>query len=134
MLDLCQSAESSTCFRLSLLMEDPQTLAMISVLTSVLDVLQWLVNTPSEIFQAYSSLLRWAADSVHSLFEGYGYWVVFLGTLAENTLLLGLIIPGSIVVILAGIATEDGTMSFPVAAAIGWAGTVIGDTISYFMG
>ena len=115
-------------------MEDPQTLAMLLVATSVLDVLQWLVSLPAEIFQGYSSLLRWAADSVHSLFEQYGYWVVFFGTFAENTLLLGLIIPGSVVVILAGISTQDGDMSFPIAALIGWVGTMIGDTISYFMG
>ena len=115
-------------------MEDPQTLVTLSVVASLLDVLQWLVRLPGEIFQAYSSLLRWAADSVHSLFEDYGYWVVFLGTLAENTLLLGLIVPGSVVVILAGIATQDGAMSFPVAALIGWFGTMVGDTISYCMG
>ena len=115
-------------------MPDPQAIAILPVVASLLDVLQWLASLPGEIFQAYSSLLRWAADSVHSLFEDYGYWVVFFGTFAENTLFLGLLIPGSVVVILAGIAAQDGAMSFPLAAVIGWVGTVIGDTISYFMG
>ena len=70
------------------------------VLTSALEVLEWLVELPVEIFRAYSSLLRWAADSVQDLFEEYGYWVVFFGTLSENTLLVGLIVPGALVVIL----------------------------------
>ncbi len=104
------------------------------VLTSALDVLEWLVKLPVEIFHGYSSLLRWAADSVQSLFEDYGYWVVFFGTLSENTLLVGLIVPGALVVILAGLAAHDGTISLPLSILLGIAGTIIGDTLSYFMG
>jgi membrane protein DedA with SNARE-associated domain len=104
------------------------------VLTSALDVLEWLVRLPVEIFQAYSSLLRWAADSVQDLFEEYGYWVVFFGTLSENTLLVGLIVPGALVVILAGLAAHDGTISVPISIGLGICGTIIGDTLSYFMG
>ncbi len=104
------------------------------VLTSALDVLEWLVKLPVEIFHGYGSLLRWAADSVQTLFEQYGYWVVFLGTLTENTLLLGLIVPGALVVILAGLAAHDGTISVPLSIVFGILGTIIGDTLSYFMG
>ena len=107
---------------------------LVLVLTSVLDVLEWIVKLPVEIFQAYTSLIRWAADSVQELFEDYGYWVVFFGTLSENTLLVGLIVPGAIVVILAGIAAHDGTVSIPLSIVLGIAGTILGDTISYFMG
>jgi membrane protein DedA with SNARE-associated domain len=104
------------------------------VLTSVIDVLEWVVSLPVEIFHGYSSLLRWAADSIQDLFEQYGYWVVFLGTLSENTLLVGLIVPGAVVVILAGLAAHDGTISVPLSIVLGIAGTIIGDTLSYFMG
>lgn len=110
------------------------TLLLSLVLTSALDVLEWLVELPVEIFQAYSSLLRWAADSVQDLFEAYGYWVVFFGTLCENTLLVGLIVPGAIVVILTGIAAHDGTISIPLSILLGICGTILGDTISYFIG
>ena len=78
--------------------------SLVLILTSVLDVLEWIVTLPLEIFRAYRSLIQWAADSVQDLFEEYGYWVVFFGTLSENTLLVGLIVPGAIVVILSGIA------------------------------
>ena len=104
------------------------------VLTSALDVLEWLVELPVEIFRGYSSLLRWAADSVQDLFEAYGYWVVFFGTLSENTLLVGLIVPGALVVILAGLAAHDGTISIPLSIVLGICGTIIGDTLSYFIG
>ena len=101
---------------------------------SVIDALERIVTFPVEIFHGYSSLLRWAADAAQSLFEKYGYWVVFFGTLSENTLLVGLIVPGALVVILAGLAAHDGTISWPEAVVLGIAGTIIGDTISYFMG
>jgi membrane protein DedA with SNARE-associated domain len=104
------------------------------VLTSATDVLEWLVSLPVEIFHAYTSLLRWAADALQDLFEEYGYWVVFFGTFSENTLLVGLIVPGALVVILAGIAAHDGTISVPLSILLGICGTVLGDTLSYFLG
>ncbi len=109
-------------------------LSLLSVLDSVVNVIEWIVALPVEIFRGYGSLLRWAVDTVQSLFEDYGYWVVFFGTLSENTLLVGLIVPGALVVLLAGLAAHDGTISWPEAIALGIAGTIIGDTISYFLG
>jgi membrane protein DedA with SNARE-associated domain len=97
-------------------------------------ILEWLIGLPQAIFHGYSSLIRSAADAARSLFETYGYWVIFFGTLFENTLLLGLIVPGALVIILAGLAAHDGSISVPLAIAIGIAGTVIGDTISYCLG
>lgn len=105
-----------------------------SVAETVVDVLLWLVQLPVTLFRAYSWLLETAADAVRSLFESYGYWVIFLGTLAENTLFLGLFLPGVLIVVLAGLHAENGLLSWPVAVALGIAGTIIGDTISYFMG
>lgn len=86
------------------------------------------------IFHGYSSLIRAGADFVHSLFDRYGYWVIFLGTLSENTLLVGLVVPGALVVVLAGLSVHDGSMSIPAAVGLGVLGTIIGDTISYFLG
>ena len=105
-----------------------------SAASTASDAVQWLIELPVSIFRAYSSLLEWAADSIRDLFDSYGYWVVFLGTLFENTLLLGLIVPGVIVILLAGIAAQDGAMNPFYAVALGLLGTIIGDTISYFMG
>jgi len=102
--------------------------------TDPLEWLEWLVRLPLTIFHGYSSLVRWAADSVHSLFNDYGYWVIFLGTLFENTLLLGLIVPGVLVVVLAGLNAHDGALSLPIVYALGVLGTVLGDTISYCLG
>src|SRR3972149_4625399 len=116
-------------------MENPSAiLALASLLSALTDVLEWLLELPQTVFHGYSWLIRSAADSVHSLYDDYGYWVVFLGTLLENKLFLGLVLPGVIVVILAGLSAEDGSISVPLAVALGIAGTVTGDTISYCLG
>jgi membrane-associated protein len=109
-------------------------LAVTLLLSTVLDAIEYVVRLPITVFHAYSDLVRWAADTVHELFDRYGYWVIFLGTMCENTLLVGLIVPGALVVILAGLAAQDGSISLPVAIGVGIAGTVIGDTISYCLG
>jgi len=74
------------------------------------------------------------AELVEGLFESYGYWVVFLGTFLENTLLLGLVVPGVLVMILAGLSVHEGTLSLPVVIVLGIAGTIAGDTVSYVVG
>ena len=74
------------------------------------------------------------AELVEGLFESYGYWVVFFGTLLENTLFLGLLVPGVLVMILAGLSVHDGTLSLPVVMVLGIAGTILGDTVSYTVG
>lgn len=109
-------------------------LTVLGLAADARDILQWLIDLPGAVFGAYGDFLRWALHSVHTLFERYGYWVVFLGTLSENTLFVGLIVPGAFVVILAGLAAETGSMSLSIAIALGVLGTVIGDTISYCLG
>jgi membrane protein DedA with SNARE-associated domain len=110
------------------------TPTLFSAGSALSDAANWLINLPGAIFGAYSSLLEWTADSIRDLFDKYGYLVVFLGTLFENTLLLGLIIPGVIVILLAGINSHDGGMNPAYAALLGILGAVLGDTISYLMG
>jgi membrane protein DedA with SNARE-associated domain len=115
-------------------MDQITALLSLSYLTSASDVFDWLIGIPGAIFHGYSWLIRSGADGVHWLFDNYGYWAVFLGTLSENTLLVGLIVPGSFVIVLAGLAVQEGSMSLPLALVLGVAGTIMGDTISYFLG
>jgi len=110
------------------------TLYLLATQAPSLDALSWLLGLPRAIADAYGSSIRWGVDFARDAFQEYGYWVVFFGTLTENTLLVGLIVPGAIVVILAGIAAQSGDISLPMAFALGVAGTIIGDNLSYCMG
>jgi membrane protein DedA with SNARE-associated domain len=106
----------------------------LTVLLSLWDIVEWLVSLPETVFHGYSWLIRSGADAAQTLFEKYGYWVVFFGTFCENTLFVGLIVPGALVIILAGLSAHDGAISPLLAIPIGVAGTILGDTVSYFIG
>ena len=74
------------------------------------------------------------AQLIEALFESYGYWVVFLGAFLENTIFLGLLVPGNLVMLLAGLSAQEGLLSLPLAVGLGIAGTAAGDTVSYVTG
>ena len=94
--------------------------------------------TPFAPVQTFFGGFTWfteqAVDIVADLFEDYGYWVAFFGPLLENTLFIGAIVPGTLVMLFAGIAAENGLISFFPVILLGIAGAIIGDTISYGIG
>jgi membrane protein DedA with SNARE-associated domain len=79
-------------------------------------------------------LTEQALKITKELFESYGYLTVFLAPLLENTIFLGALIPGTLVILLAGLAAHDGLIDFWRALPLGIAGAWIGDTISYGIG
>ena len=87
-----------------------------------------------DFFGSFSWLTEQAIKITKDLFESYGYLTVFLAPLLENTLFLGALIPGTLVILLAGLAANDGLISFWPAVLLGISGAIIGDTISYGMG
>lgn len=87
-----------------------------------------------DFFGSFSWLTQQAISITKDLFEAYGYPTVFLAPLLENTLFLGALIPGTLVMLLAGLAANDGLISFWPALLLGICGAIIGDTISYGMG
>jgi membrane protein DedA with SNARE-associated domain len=85
-------------------------------------------------FGGFTWFTKQAVDIVSDLFVDYGYWVAFFGPLLENTLFIGAIIPGTLVMLFSGIAAENGLISFFPAVLLSIAGAIIGDTISYGIG
>lgn len=79
-------------------------------------------------------LTEFAIDLMRDLFDRWGYLVVFLGTMTENLLFLGVVIPGALVLLLAGISAEDRLLDLRWALALGVLGTSLGDTLSYVAG
>ncbi len=67
-------------------------------------------------------------------FQLYGYYVVFVALLAENTVVLGLIIPGETVLLAASFLAAQGELSLPAVMAVGWSGAVCGNNIGYLIG
>lgn len=76
----------------------------------------------------------WTLKQLERLFKDYGYYVVFIGVLLENSMLLGLLVPGAIILILAGLAAENGSINIWYVFGLAITATIIGDTVSYMVG
>ena len=64
-------------------------------------------------------------------FARYGYAFLFFGLLGEY---VALPFPGDLTLALAGVLSYHGRMNFALAAAVGFAGTALGMTITYWVG
>jgi len=89
-------------------------------LQNVLGSLSWLTHEALKIAKA--------------LFKRYGYLTIFLAPLCENTIFLGALIPGTLIMLLGGLSAHDGLISVWFAIPLGIVGAWIGDTISYGIG
>jgi len=87
-----------------------------------------------DFFGSFSWLTEQTLRLAKELFESYGYLTVLFAPMLENTLFLGALIPGTIIMLLAGLSAHDGLISFWPAVLLGIIGAIIGDTISYGMG
>jgi membrane protein DedA with SNARE-associated domain len=87
-----------------------------------------------DFFGSFNWMTEHALKVAKHLFKSYGYLTVFLTPLLENTIFLGAIIPGTIILLLAGVSAHDGLISLWPAIPLAVAGAWIGDTISYGMG
>lgn len=79
-------------------------------------------------------LSRWMLGKLENLFADYGYYVVFLGVFLENAMFLGFLVPGSVILILAGLSAENGSINIWFVFGLAIAATILGDTISYVIG
>lgn len=87
-----------------------------------------------DFFDSFGWLTEQALSITKDLFESYGYLTVFLAPMLENTIFIGALIPGTLVMLLAGLSAHDGLIRFWPAVVLGAIGAMIGDTISYGMG
>lgn len=82
----------------------------------------------------FSWVTEQGVDLARELFERWGYQTVFFAPMAENTLFIGALIPGTLVMLLAGLSAHDELINIWIAVPLAAAGAIIGDTISYWMG
>lgn len=81
------------------------------------------------IEQLFQSLLP-SIEHFHSL----AYWLAFAMAFAETALVVGLIVPGSTLLLLLGALTATGKIDFAGVLWFGVAGAVLGDNLNYWLG
>jgi membrane protein DedA with SNARE-associated domain len=89
------------------------------------------LNDNLRVFQRFN---RWLFGTVEYLFDEYGLWVVFISVLLENSMFLGLLVPGALILLLGGLSAENGSINIWGVFGLGIAATIIGDTVSYVVG
>ncbi len=77
---------------------------------------------------------EWSLRKLQQLFKNYGYYVVFFGVFLENSMFLGFLVPGSVILILGGLAAQNGSINISYVLALAVAATIAGDTMSYGIG
>jgi membrane protein DedA with SNARE-associated domain len=76
------------------------------------------------------ALIEWLGG----LYDQYGYLIVFLGSLGENTALVGLILPGGTLALLGAFYARAGTLNIGWVIFFAWIGTVLGYHVDYLIG
>jgi len=67
-------------------------------------------------------------------FTIWGYWIAFFAALLETTIVIGLILPGSTIVLLLGTLSARGYMDMGDLIWFAVSGAIIGDNINYYLG
>lgn len=73
-------------------------------------------------------------DFLAPSFAGWGYWIVGLATMLENSLGLGLVVPGETLVLLGSFYAGRGELDPVLVAAMAFLGGVVGDNLGYLIG
>ena len=73
-------------------------------------------------------------ETLRAAYSTWGYPLVLLGALLENTALLGLVLPGGSLVLLGAIYAQRGAMALPLVLVLGWLGMVLGTSLDYALG
>ncbi len=79
-------------------------------------------------------MIQTLINFLRDLYDHYGYLIVFLGALGENTALLGLVLPGGTLALLGAFYARQGTLNLFWVIFFAWIGTVIGYHIDYLLG
>lgn len=67
-------------------------------------------------------------------YAGYGYWIIFVSLLWDNTIILGYVMPAEVLVVMGGFFARQGKLSLSGLAIVGWFGMMIGQSVAYSIG
>lgn len=100
-----------------------QIIAVIAIYIAILWLARkYIVDAPTLI------------NNLKNLYDTYGYWLIFVGAMLEGMFIVGLYLPGSLVVLLGAALAKTGVVSFPLVILIAVLGFNVGYSINYLLG
>jgi membrane protein DedA with SNARE-associated domain len=79
-------------------------------------------------------LIREIVDWIGPLFQTAGYVIIAVGVLAERSILLGLVVPGDVIIALGGVYAARGELNVVAVIAIAFVAAVCGESIGFWLG
>lgn len=73
-------------------------------------------------------------ELVRPYFEDWGYLIVFVMVTLENSAFVGAVVPGDVVLLLAGFYVERSDLDLGPVCGLAFVGALLGDTIGYSIG
>ena len=78
--------------------------------------------------------LETMARTLQGVYSHWGFLLVFAGALAESVVVIGLVLPGGLLVIVGAVYAAQGLLPLPVVALLGWLGIMVGTSLDYLFG
>jgi membrane-associated protein len=73
-------------------------------------------------------------DWLQPFFATFGYVIVPAAMFLESAALLGVVVPGDVILAVGGVYAAEGALTLPLVIGLGWFGSLIGETTGYFLG
>jgi membrane protein DedA with SNARE-associated domain len=77
-----------------------------------------------------TELVEW----LRPFFETFGYLIVPVAMFLESAALTGIVVPGDVILAVGGVYAAEGALALPLVIALGWFGSLLGETIGFLLG
>lgn len=98
-------------------------LFLIVVYIAILFILKGSALTPSAVVEHFASL-----------YERYGYEIIFMGAFLESLVVINFFVPGATIVVLGAVFASSGYVDLTYAVISAATGSILGFTIDYLLG
>jgi membrane-associated protein len=80
------------------------------------------------------ALIQEIVDWLGPLFASWGYLIIFLAVVSERSILIGLFVPGDVIIALGGVYAAQGDLNVVIVMAIAFVAAMIGESIGFMLG
>lgn len=80
------------------------------------------------------ALIKEIVDWIGPLFATAGYFIIFFAVVSERSILIGLFVPGDVIIALGGVYAARGDLNVVAVIALAFVAAMIGESIGFWLG